>query len=575
MTHPTPDNTDSKFYLDLLRAYFDSANDAIFVLCDEQKFLVCNRITQEWLGASEQELTRHNQRLPITQFFTDAESQERFRGAFSAALGGAPQRFECRITPRQGAAHWVEMNINRVNVAVGEMVIIVARDIGRQRAQQLVIEHQATHDELTGLPNRQHLQHHLVNAIAAARGARQRLALITLDIDRFKDINNTLGHDVGDQLLKQMAGRLRRIANRPDMVAREGGDEFAVLMPQADHEQAQALARRILGAMEQSFEIVAVDTAPPQSFMLDVTIGIAIYPEHGKDASALIQHADVAMYQAKRLNSGFSIYEPGQDQHSPERLSLMGELRRAISENELVLHYQPVIDIATRRLSGVEALVRWNHPTRGLLYPDTFVPLAEHTGLIRALDRWVVQAALQTNQDWARRGLDLDMSVNLSVGSLHDVQIAEWLIDQLKSYAMPAGRLQVEVTESAMMTEPERAVDILTRLAATGVSIAVDDFGTGYSSLAYLKRLPLNKIKIDKSFVINMTENDNDTMIVHSTIELAHNLDLAVVAEGVENAQSWSLLKALRCDAAQGWHIAKAMPADALGAWIKTSGWKL
>ncbi len=565
---------DSKFYLDLLRAYFDSANDAIFVLCDEQKFLACNRITQDWLGMSEQDLTRHNQRLPITEFFADPDIRERFMAAFRAALQGEPQLFECRITPNKGAAHWVEMNISRVNVAAGDMVIVVARDIGRQRAQQQVIEHQATHDDLTGLANRHQLQDCLDQAIEVARRNATRVALITLDIDRFKDINNTLGHDIGDRLLQQMADRLRRIAERPHMVAREGGDEFAVLMPQADHRQAQVLARRILGAMEQSFDIGA-DTTPAQSFMLDVTIGIALFPEHGSTASQLIQHADVAMYQAKRLNSGFAVYETGIDQHSVERLSLMGELRRAISDNELILHYQPVIEIATRRLIGVEALVRWRHPTRGLLYPDSFVPLAEHTGLIRALDRWVVESALQASQVWTRHGLDLGLSVNLSVGSLHDAGNAQWLIKKLQDYAIPATRLQVEVTESAMMTEPERAVEILTRLASTGVSIAVDDFGIGYSSLAYLKRLPLHKIKIDKSFVINMAESDDDTMIVHSTIELAHNLNLAVVAEGVEGQQSWSLLKALRCDAAQGWHIAKAMPTEALAPWIKTSGWKI
>ena len=575
MNNATPPSADSQFYLDLLRAYFDSANDAIFVLCDEQKFLVCNRVTQEWLGTTEAVLTRHNQRLPITEFFSDPESQARFQEAFNLALHGEPQRFECRITPGKGAAHWVEMNISRVNVAAGDMVIVVARDIGRQRAQQLVIEHQATHDDLTGLANRHHLQEHLTQAIEAARRDGTRVALITLDIDRFKDINNTLGHDIGDRLLQQMADRLRHIAERPDMVAREGGDEFAVLMPQANFEDAQALARRILGSMEQSFEIGGDDAIPAQSFMLDVTIGIALFPEHGSDANHLIQHADVAMYQAKRLNSGFAFYEAGQDMHSMERLSLMGELRRAISDSEMELHYQPIIDIAARRLGGVEALVRWNHPTRGLLYPDSFIPLAEHTGLIRALDRWVVEAALQASQAWAQAGLDLGVSVNLSVGSLHDVQIAPWLIEQLQRYSIPATRLQVEVTESAMMTEPERAEEVLTRLAATGVSIAVDDFGIGYSSLSYLKRLPLHKIKIDKSFVINMAESDDDTMIVHSTIELAHNLSLSVVAEGVENAQSWSLLKALRCDAAQGWHIAKAMPADALGPWIKTSGWKL
>jgi diguanylate cyclase (GGDEF)-like protein/PAS domain S-box-containing protein len=575
MSNTTSGNDDSKFYLDLLRAYFDSANDAIFVLCDERKFLVCNRTTQDWLGATEEELTRHNQRMPITDFFRDEDSEQRFRKAFDAALQGEPQRFECHIHPSSERALWVEMSVSRVNVAAGDMVIVVARDISQTHAQQLALQHQATHDSLTGLPNRQLLQDRLNHIIREARHAGERVALITLYLDRFKDINNTLGHDVGDRLLVQMATRLRQLVERSAFVAREGGDEFAVLMPRADPEQAQQLARRILVAMEQPFEIDMGSDVPLQSFLLGATIGVALFPEHGADAGTLIRHADVAMYQAKRLNSGVALYEPGQDQHSPERLGLLGELRRAISDNELVLHYQPIIDIATRRMTGVEALVRWNHPTRGLLAPDHFVPLAEHTGLIRSLDRWVVQAALRSRQDWARQGIDLDMSVNLSVGSLQDVLIAEWLIEQLRSSKVAAGRLQVEVTESAMMTEPERAVEVLTRLAATGVSIAVDDFGTGYSSLAYLKRLPLHKIKIDKSFVINMAENDDDTMIVHSTIELAHNLNFAVVAEGVENAQSWSLLKALRCDAAQGWHIAKAMPAEALGPWIKTSGWKL
>ncbi len=574
MSDTTPDD-DSKFYLDLLRAYFDSANDAIFVLCDEQKFLICNRTTQEWLGATEEELTRHNHRLPMTDFFRDENSEQRFSAAFGAALRGEPQRFECHIQPGPERSLWVEMSVSRVNVTSGDMVIVVARDISQAHAQQLTLHYQATHDSLTGLPNRQLLQEQLNQVIRDAQPAGERVGLVTLDLDRFKDINNTLGHDVGDLLLVQMATRLQQLVGESVFVARKGGDEFAILQPQADQEQAQQLARRILAAMEQPFEIDMGGDGPAQSFLLGATIGIALFPEHGSNAGALIQHADVAMYQAKRLNNGFAFYEPGQDQHSPERLGLLGELRRAISDNELVLHYQPIIDIASRRMTGVEALVRWNHPTRGLLAPDHFVPLAEHTGLIRALDRWVVQAALRSRQAWAEQGVELDISVNLSVGSLHDALIAEWLIEQMRSSTGAAGRLQVEVTESAMMTEPERAVEVLTRLAATGVSIAVDDFGTGYSSLAYLKRLPLHKIKIDKSFVINMAESDDDTMIVHSTIELAHNLNFTVVAEGVENAQSWSLLKALRCDAAQGWHIAKAMSADALVPWIKTAGWKI
>lgn len=565
---------DGAFYLELLRAYFDSANDAIFVLCDERKFLVCNRITQDWLGASEADLTRHNFRLPITQFLHAAADRQCFEQAFEAALTAGPQRFECHIAAPMRGLLRVEMNISRVDVAVGDMVIVVARDVSRLHEQQVALQHQAMHDTLTGLPNRQFLQQRLEQAIAQARRDGQTLALITLDLDRFKDINNTLGHDIGDRMLMQVALRLRGLAGDTALVAREGGDEFALLLANATQVHAQQMARRILTAMERPFEVELNDGAAPQAFTLGATIGIAMFPEHGGDARSLIQRADVAMYQAKRLNNGLAFYAPGQDQHTPERLGLLGELRRAIAENELVLHYQPVIDIASRRLVAVEALVRWNHPSRGLLGPDNFVPLAEHTGVIRALDRWVIHAAVRRSKDWAAQGLPLVVSVNLSVGSLHDTQIAPWLIDLLHANTVKPQHLQVEVTESAMMVEPTRAIDVLTQLADRGVNIAVDDFGTGYSSLAYLKRLPLHKIKIDKSFVINMSESDDDTTIVHSTIELAHNLNFGVVAEGVETAQSWVLLKALRCDAAQGWHIAKAMPAEQLVPWLKASDWK-
>lgn len=562
------------FYLELLRAYFDSANDAIFVLCDERKFLVCNRVMQNWLGNSEAELTRHNFRLPVTRFLHGEADRQGFEQAFDAALNGGPQRFECCIETAERGLLRVEMSISRVDVAVGDMVIVVARDVSRLHDQQVALQHQITHDGLTGLPNRQFLQQRLEQAIAQARAANQTLGLITLDLDRFKDINNTLGHDIGDRMLMQVALRLRGLAGERVLVAREGGDEFAVLLTSASVEQAQQMARRILAGMEQPFEIDMGDGGTPQGFMLGATVGIALFPEHGGDARSLIQRADVAMYQAKRLNSGLAFYAPGQDQHSPERLGLLGELRRAIAGNELVLHYQPVIDIASRRVVAVEALVRWNHPRRGLLGPDNFVPLAEHTGVIRALDRWVIHAALRRSKEWTAQGLPLVVSVNLSVGSLHDAQLAPWLIDLLQANAVKPQLLQVEVTESAMMVEPIRAIEVLTQLADRGVSIAVDDFGTGYSSLAYLKRLPLHKIKIDKSFVINMSESDDDTTIVHSTIELAHNLNFGVVAEGVETAQSWGLLKALRCDAAQGWYIASAMPGDEFLPWLKASDWK-
>ena len=300
------------------------------------------------------------------------------------------------------------------------------------------------------------------------------------------------------------------------------------------------------------------------------SIGIALCPEHARDTDTLLRRADVAMYVAKRNNQGYAVYDRAQDQHSPDRLALAGELWQAIERGQMVLHYQPKLDLADGHVCGVEALVRWQHPQYGLVPPDQFIPLAEQTGLIDPLSTWVLDAALRQSQIWRRQGLDLTMAVNLSMRTLHDPRLPATIADLLERWSVPAESLHVEITESSLMAEPTRALEILERLRAMGVGITIDDFGTGYSSLAYLKRLPVNDLKIDRSFVMDMVSDESARVIVHSTIDLAHNLGLRVIAEGVEDAETWAMLRELGCDQMQGFYASRALPAAELRSWLAT-----
>ncbi len=431
------------------------------------------------------------------------------------------------------------------------------------RSQTAALEHQvthdATHDSLTDLPNRILFHDRAEQAIYSAKRENRNLAILLLDLDRFKEINDTMGHFNGDRILKQVAMRLNGVTRESDTLARLGGDEFAILFPKITEENdIHIVAEKIHNALLSPFVI--------EGLTLDVqaSLGAVLFPQHGEDVDTLLQRADVAMYVAKNDNKGFVVYSPQMDQYSPHRLTLMSELRQAIEQDDLLLHYQPKVNANTGSIVGVEVLIRWLHKNHGMIAPDEFISLAERTGLIKQLTRWVLKHAMQQAVLWQSSGFNIGVAVNLSTKNLLDPEFPDVIAGLLASYDLPPKYLMLEITETSMMVEPEMALEVLSRIAKMGVRISVDDFGTGFSSLAYLKKLPVNEIKIDKSFVIDMLENENDAVIVHTTIELAHNLGLVAVAEGVENEQTLLKLKSLGCDVLQGYHICKPLPAKDL-----------
>ena len=469
---------------------------------------------------------------------------------------------------RSGSALHVDLSVGEMRLDDQHLRIYSARDITARKRAESALEHQALHDALTDLPNRVLLHDRLQQAIRAAERPGLSVALLIMDLDRFKEVNDTFGHHTGDQLLAQLGKRLGTVLRGSDTIARLGGDEFAVLLPTAHFEDARLIAERLLQVLEQPFALGGLELE------IDASIGIALAPDHGSDADALLRRADVAMYVAKRSSSGYALYTAEQDQHSPMRLAMVGELRRAIDHNELALYFQPKISLKTGHITCAEALVRWQHPRHGLLGADQFVPIAEQTGLIRPLARWVLDAALQQCNLWRRDGLDLSVAVNLSMRNLHDAEIVDMIGQLLTRWGIPPAMLVIEITESSLMADAARATEVLSRLRTMGVGISIDDFGTGYSSLAYLKRLTVDELKIDKSFVAHMARDDSDAAIVRSTIGLAHDLGLTVVAEGVEDQETWDLLGALGCDVAQGYFVSRPLPVAALADWLKSSLWQ-
>jgi len=422
-------------------------------------------------------------------------------------------------------------------------------------------EHQAAHDPLTDLPNRAFFRERVTQAVA--EHPERGLAVLIIDLDHFKEVNDTLGHQIGDLLLQDIADRLRGAIRSDDVVARLGGDEFAVLARVHGPDTPRAVASSIHAALETPFDLGDL------TFEIGASIGGALYPEHGDDVESIIRKADVAMYAAKEQRGGYEPYEPERDRHDARRLTLLSELRHAIEEKHLVLHYQPKADLATGRVLGAEALVRWQHPEHGLLPPDDFIPLAEPTGLIGPLTLAVLTEALRQCREWEDTGLDLKVAVNISVRNLYDERFVHHVDRLLRRYGVAPGNLTLEITESTMMADPTRPVAALSQLSMRGVHLAIDDFGTGYSSLAYLKRLPVTEIKIDKSFVMGMIDDADDAIIVRSTIDLARNLGLQVVAEGVEHEDVWRSLAAQGCDRAQGFYLSPALPAGEFVAWLK------
>src|SRR5581483_11617453 len=421
--------------------------------------------------------------------------------------------------------------IGHLGIALNQMRAAIAA-----REDQII--HQATHDSLTGLPNRTLFFDRLSQSIGESRRSRSAVGMIMMDVDRFKEINDTLGHHFGDQLLIEIGRRLEQTLRQTDTVARLGGDEFAIKFTAPNATFAEEVAQRVSTAFDSPFNLGDVSVA------VNSSMGIALFPDHADDADTLMKRADIAMYDAKKNHSGIAIYEAGRDEHSLRRLALMMELRQAIARDELELHFQPKIDVPSEHVAHVEALVRWKHAKHGVMRPDEFIPLAEQSGKIGMITKWVLRKAITQCAQWQRNGVDLAVAVNLSALDLLDAELPTLISGLLAETGLPPSRVVLEITESAIMKDAAHALKVLRDLKKRGVSLAIDDFGTGYSSLAHLKRLPVDELKIDKSFVQNLTESAaDDLVIVRSTIELGHNMGLIVIAEGVETQESWAILK--------------------------------
>ena len=427
---------------------------------------------------------------------------------------------------------------------------------------------QALHDSLTDLPNRKLLFNRLQQEILRGERASKQLVIIMTDLNRFKEINDTLGHHIGDLILQQTATRLLNIFRKTDTVARLGGDEFSVLLPETNLQQAESLTHKVLEDFKRPFIVDG------HTLNVDISIGLAEFPTHGDDVNILLQRADVAMYVAKQNKIGYSIYDPNKDTHSIGRLALMSELRVAIEKQSLELYFQPKVDIEKNTIIGAEALLRWNHPQRGFIKPDELIPLAEQTGLIKPLTKWVLEQSIHQCAQWKNKNIDISISVNISVHNLHDAELLQHVQDMLAQQNLAPENLILEISENDIMSEPLRAKNTLDKIKQTGIKLSIDDFGTGYSSLSYLKKLPIDEIKIDRSFIVDMLENRDEDVIVHATIELAHNLGLKIVAEGVHNEQTWHRLKELNCDIAQGHHISEALSANAFSVWLISNEWQ-
>jgi diguanylate cyclase (GGDEF)-like protein len=461
----------------------------------------------------------------------------------------------------------------------------VARRLRRQnedrRSSVERNRHQARHDSLTGLANRVQLRDRMEQALAASADTGELVAVLLIDLDRFKEINDSLGHSYGDALLRQVGPRLRSILREQDVVARLGGDEFAVLLPAVDGvAEARTVAERLREALHRRFDVegVALD--------VEVSVGIAVSPMHGADAEELLRNADIAMYVAKEVKAGAVVFEPAEHVTAPSRLNVLGDLRRALdTDGELLLHYQPKFTLDGRHIEGLEALLRWQHPERGMVPPGEFIPVAEGTGIILRLTERVLGLALTQMRRWLDEGHPVPVAVNLSTRCLMDADLPDLVAVLLAQHRVPARLLRLEVTESAVMGDAARCLDVLQRLHDLGVHLSIDDFGTGYSSMAYLRQLPVDELKIDRSFVMGMTDTPQDAVLVRTAIDLGHNLGLTVVAEGVEGAEHVAALQELGCDIAQGFHFARPMPSEDIGplldrvtilplpvTWVPTAG---
>ncbi|HET6866771.1 MAG TPA: EAL domain-containing protein [Solirubrobacteraceae bacterium] len=551
-------------------ATFANALTGMVLLDLDGRILDSNPAIQRLLGYGQEEIAGHR----LSKFVHQAD-RRKIRSAYlrMIASGGSSLRMQHRFVGREGQIVWVDAAASLVHDSAGNasFAITMIQDITQAKeaeaallSQAALNEHQAQHDALTGLANRT-LFHARIGAVVNPRRRTDgRAAVVVVDLDGFKEINDSLGHAAGDELLVMLSGRLESALRTSDTVARLGGDEFGILLPETrSNEDVLHAVERMKAAIEEPLALQGL------SLSLEASIGIALYPDDGQDVETLLRCADAAMYHAKDEKCGWAFYDVSHIRHGTPRVTLMGELRRALDQRELVLYYQPKAVLADGEVHAVEALLRWRHPDRGLVPPDEFIPMAQQTGLIKPLTLYVIDEALRQCRAWLQDGLRLAIAVNLSARNLVDAEFPLQVEGLLAQWQVEPALLEFEITESAMLTDPGRTRLILEQLSAMGIRLSVDDFGTGYSSLAYLKRLPVSEIKVDRSFVMNMDEDEDDDTIVRSTIDLGRNLGLDVVAEGVENEKVWDRLRALGCTAAQGYYLSRPVPADELSAWLQ------
>ena len=539
------------------RLLLEHAPYAFFLMDRNARFLDVNRRACESLGYSREELLR----MGVADIEVDVPLDRIIRD-IREAVPGEMTKVDGVQRRRDGVEFPVEVRSAAIISGGRRLVICLVSDVTDRVRAAAALKYQASHDALTGLPNRAMLCERIDLAIERARSSGSRPALLLLDLDRFKEIIDTLGHHHGDLVLQTLGPRLRRAVGDRDLVARLGGDEFAVLLPESSPEDAVAVADRIRSAVRELIEVEG------RRVDIGVSIGIAMFPTHGDDAMALLRCADGAMYTSKRSQSDLPVVFDGPSKSDPRRLSLAADLRRGIDAGELRLHYQPKVDLATGLVRGAEALVRWQHPEDGLIQPRSFIPVAEQTGLIRPLGIWVVREAVRQAKAWHARGIDMRISVNLAAQNLRDPDLRDAIAALLDERGVGPEWLDVEVTESAMIADPGRAVRTLNWLHDVGVGISIDDFGTGFSSLCYLKNLPVDEVKIDRAFVRDIAVDPKDACITRAVVDLGHNLGLRVVAEGVEGDAARDLLADWGCDCAQGFGISPPLPPDAFVCWL-------
>jgi len=428
----------------------------------------------------------------------------------------------------------------------------------------MAMEHQAMHDALTGLPNRPLLIERANHALQIAKRQHFNCCLLIMDLNDFKDINDALGHQIGDLMLQEVASRFRHCLRNSDTLARLGGDEFAVLLLNNNADQANIVTQKLHQELLRPFELEG------NTLTVGISIGIAEYPKHGEDVLNLLRRADVAMYHAKSKKLSYSLYNPMLDEHSIERLALLNDLNHAIKKGiGLELYYQPQVLTAGDGMPSLEALIRWTHPTKGLVFPDRFIPMAEDSGLITPMTWWVMETAVAQCAAWHKAGLPVNVSINFSAHCLQEPDVAERVEACIKRHDLPDNALVLEITESMIMEDPHQASKILLKIDAMKVDVAIDDFGTGHSSLAYLKHLLVDELKIDRSFIMGMHEHQNDEVIVRTVINMAHSMGLRVIGEGVEDRKSWDALAAMGCERIQGYFISKPLPVDQITRWLE------